>query len=481
MNKLRKGLWAVLGTLGLTACAVGPDFKAPPAPTQMAYTAQPVTLSQGGTALPEQSLTVGATVSTQWWRQFKSSTLDTTVALAVSDSPTLEQARATLAQAQQSLRAAQAALYPQIDLGAGVSRARSPAANGSGSRDLFSVGPLVSYNVDGFGGTRRLIEEQSAVADVQRAQLAAARLALTGNVVAQAIGIAAARDQTAAVEAVLAVDQQNVELVRLSVRSGIAAAADLVAAQSQLAADETLLPPLRQQRATAEHALAMLVGRSAATWTVPQFGFETLILPANLPVVVPSALVRMRPDIRAAEARLHAASAAIGVATAALYPQVSLSASWTQQAATMGALFDGTNGLWAVAASLTAPIFHGSALKAQQQAAIDAFNAQLAAYRQTVLVAFNQVADVMQALEHDAQLIAAQRRSLDAASESLRLARDSYAAGAGSFLQVLVAQRIYQQARLGYARAISQRYIDTALFFAAMGGGAAQPPASPPD
>ncbi|MBW4047850.1 MAG: efflux transporter outer membrane subunit [Proteobacteria bacterium] len=477
MNRRRRGLWAILGTLALTACAVGPDFTVPPAPTQKGYTALPVTLSQAGAGLPEQSLTFGATASTQWWRQFNSSTLNTTVALALSDSPTLKQARATLAQAQQSLRAAQAALYPQIDLGAGVSRARMPAVNGSGSSDLFSVGPLVSYSVDGFGGTRRLIEQQSALADVQREQLAAAHLAITGSVVAQAIGIAAARDQTAAVEAVLAVDQQDIELVKLSVQSGISAAGDLVTAQSQLAADEALLPPLRQQRAAAENALAMLVGRSAATWNVPRFGFDALTLPANLPVVIPSALVRVRPDIRAAEAQLHAASAAIGVTTAGLYPQISLSASWTQQAATMGALFDGANGLWAVAASLTAPIFHGGALRAQQQAAIDAFNAQLAAYRQTVLVAFNQVADVLQALEHDAQLIAAQRRALDSASESLRLARDSYAAGAGTFLQVLTAQRIYQQARLGYARAISQRYVDTVHFFAAMGGGSALPPA----
>ena len=479
MNRRCGGLWALVGTLGLTACTVGPDFRAPPAPTQKAYTAMPVALSQDGATLPAQSLALGAAVSEQWWRQFNSSTLDTTVALALSNSPTIEQARARLAQAQQSVRAVQAALYPQLDLAAGMSRSRSIPVNGSGSSDLFSVGPLVSYSVDAFGGTRRLIEQQSALADAQREQLAAAHLTLTGNVVAQAIGIAAARDQTAAVEAVLAVDQQDVDLVRLSVQSGIAAAGDLVTAQSQLAADEALLPPLRQQQAAAENALAMLVGRSAAIWKAPQFTFDTLTLPSNLPLVVPSALIRVRPDIRASEAQLHASSAAIGIATAGLYPQISLSASWTQQAATMGTLFNGTNGLWAAAASLTAPIFHGGALRAQRQAAIDAFNAQLAAYRQTVLVAFNQVADVLQALEHDAQLIAAQGRALAAASASLRLARDTYSAGAGSFLQVLAAQRIYQQARLGYSRAISQRYLDTVQFFAAMGGGAATRPAAP--
>lgn len=474
MNSLCKAACASLPAFALAACAAGPDFKPPAPPAQAAYTSRPVALAAAGAADPQQRLALGAPVAAEWWRQFHAPVLDATVALALADSPTLLEARATLAAARESVRVAQGALYPALDLGAEASRSRQSAS--AKHVDLYSIGPLVSYNVDVFGGTRRLIEQRGALADVQREQLAAARLSLTGNVVAQAIGIAAARAQTAAVDAVLDADRHNVELVQLSVRAGIGASGDLLTAQAQLAGDEALLAPLRQQLAAADDALALLVGRSAGTWQAPQFEFAALALPQDLPVVVPSALVQVRPDIRAAAAELHAASAAIGIATADLYPQIALSASWTQQSATMGTLFDGPNGLWAVAASLTAPLFHGAALIAQRRAAIDAFDADLAAYRQTVLAAFNQVADVLQALDHDAELLAAQRRALDAATASLRLAQDSYAAGAGSFLQVLAAQRIYQQARLGYSRAMAQRYLDTVQLYAAMGGGGVQPP-----
>ncbi|OIQ87895.1 putative efflux pump outer membrane protein TtgC precursor [mine drainage metagenome] len=478
MNSAWKAACAALTVVGLAACAVGPNFTLPAPPAQKAYTSRPVVLPAAGESDPQQMISVGASVPAQWWRRFGSPMLDSTVALALADSPTLEQARATLAQARQAVRVAEGGLYPQVELGAALSRSRSRQASTYGAEqgNLYSAGPLVGYSPDAFGGTRRLIEQQGALADLQREQLAAAQLSLAGNVVSQAIGIASVGAQTAAVEAILEIDRHNVDLVRLSVQAGTAAPADLLTAQSQLAGDEALLPPLRQQLAAAADVLAMLVGRSAGNWQAPAFDFTSLVLPADLPVVVPSALVRARPDIRGAEALLHATSAAIGVATARLYPQISLSSSWTQQSATMGALFDGSNGLWAVAASLTAPIFNGGALKAQQQSAIDAFEAQLATYRQTVLLAFNQVADVLQALEHDAQLIAAQRKALDTSTTSLRLAQDSYAAGAVSFLQVLATQRIYEQARLGYAKAVGQRYLDTAQLFAAMGGGAAQFP-----
>jgi NodT family efflux transporter outer membrane factor (OMF) lipoprotein len=187
-------------------------------------------------------------------------------------------------------------------------------------------------------------------------------------------------------------------------------------------------------------------------------------------VRVPSALVRERPDILAAEAQLHAASAAIGVATAHLYPNITLTASWTQRSESLGTLFDGANGLWSLVASLTAPIIHGGTLEAQRQEAIDALAAQLGTYRQTVLQAFAQVADVLRALEHGAELVAAQQGALETARASLTLTQDSYAAGQANFLQVLNSQRLYAQARLGYANAKGQRYQDTVQLFEAMGG-----------
>ena len=461
---------AMLAACGLAACTVGPDFVRPAPPVQPGYTAQPIVLPPAGPEDAQQRLAAGAAVPAQWWRLFGSPTLDATVARALADSPTVDQASAVLAQARQAVRVAAAGLYPQAELGAAASRSGQRSGTGAASGSLYDIGPLVSYAPDVFGATRRRVEQQEALAEVQQAQLDAARLTLAATVVEQAIAIASARAQIAAVDAVLATDRDNLDLVRLAVDAGTGAPVDLLAAQSQLAGDEALLPPLRQQLAAARDALAMLVGRSAGDWVAPDFDLATLALPTDLPVVVPSELVRSRPDIRAAEAQLHAANAAVGIATTDLYPQITLSASWTQQSANLGTLFDGASGLWSVAAALTAPLFHGGALRAQRQAAVEGFRAQLAAYRQTVLLAFNQVADVLQALDHDAQSIAAQRKALDAADASLRLAQDSYAAGAGSFLQVLVAQRGAQQARLGYVRAASQRRLDTVQLFTAMGG-----------
>ncbi len=235
--------------------------------------------------------------------------------------------------------------------------------------------------------------------------------------------------------------------------------------------DRTLLPPLGQQLNAAQHALAILLGKAPADWTPPDFDFAAITLPAELPVSLPSALVRQRPDVMSAEARLHAASAAIGVATAQLYPNITLSAGLNQEAISVVSLFHGASNVWSLGAGLTAPIFHGGALEAQRRGAVDAFNAALDNYEQTVLQAFGQVADVLDALGHDAELLAAERRALAAADRSLALTRQTYAIGSIGILQVLDAQRLAEQARLGYVRAEAQRYLDTAQLFLAMGGG----------
>jgi NodT family efflux transporter outer membrane factor (OMF) lipoprotein len=434
-----------------------------------------MTLPPAGTADAQQHFAPGKDVADQWWLLFQSPALNATVAQAVADSPTLETALATLAQAWQALAGARGALYPQVDLSASAARARL----GSGQSavlahpvgNVFSIGPSVSYSPDLFGGIRRQVEEKTALAEFARYELCAAYLSLTGNAVLQAIAIATTREQIKAVRDIIAVDQNNVELVLAEQAAGKASAVDVLSARSRLAADRALLPPFEQDLAAAHDALIIIVGKTPAEWTPPDFDLGSLNLPGELPVSLPSRMVSARPDILAAQAQLHAASATIGVATAQLYPQISLTATWTQAAGTMGALFDSANGLWAVAAGLAAPLLHGGALEAQRQGAIDAFAAQLGTYRQTVLQAFGQVADVLQALQHDAEELDAQGNALDLAQATLALSHESFKAGQISFLQVLDAQRTFSQARLGYAKAKGQRYTDTAQLFAAMGGG----------
>jgi NodT family efflux transporter outer membrane factor (OMF) lipoprotein len=476
---LRDGmLLATLGlvVLGLAACVVGPDYRAPTSAQESGYTHTEVVLPSAGTVDAQQRLALGHSLTAQWWQLFRSRELDQTLSIALSGSPTLDAARATLAQAEQAVTAARGAYLPQVDVVASANRDRTAVGLMSTSPStpvstLYSIGPVVSYGPDLFGRTRRLVEQQMALAEFQRHELNAAYLTVAGNVVTQALAIASARDQIRAAEEIISIDRNNLDLVQIQLEAGKVAQIDALSAQTQLAADQVLMPPLRQQLALARHALALLAGKTPGEWSPPDFDLASLSLPLELPVTIPSDLVRSRPDILAAESQLHAANAAIGVATANLYPNLSISAAWERQAGTAGGLFNSAVTTSSIVASLIAPIFHGGALEAQRQASIDAFTAQLAIYRQTVLQAFAQVADVLRALQHDAELLAAAQNALDLAQSSMNLNQESYVGGHASLLEVLNAQRLYQQARLAYVRARAQRYQDTAQLFEAMGGG----------
>jgi NodT family efflux transporter outer membrane factor (OMF) lipoprotein len=327
------------------------------------------------------------------------------------------------------------------------------------------VGPTVSFDFDLFGGTHRRVEEATALADLQRHHFDAAYLTVTGDVVTEAIKLASARAQMAAVEALLATDRHNLALVTSAQGFGSATRADIALAQSQLAQDETLLPPLAQQRDVARHALSVLAGKGPADWVPPDFDMADFTLPAELPLSVPSELARQRPDILAAESRLHAASAAIGVATADMYPHLQLSGALTQASAGAGV---GT--LWGIVGSLVGPVFEGGTLKANRRGAIDAYDAALADYRQTLLSSLGQVADVLQGIGHDAEEYAAQGRALDAAETSLTLSQEGFRVGDASLLAVLDAQRARQRALIGQIQARTAQYLDAVQLTVALGG-----------
>jgi NodT family efflux transporter outer membrane factor (OMF) lipoprotein len=460
--------------LGLLAgCAVGPDFTRPPAPVVGAYTSSPSpeTLAPGP-GEPNQRLVVGQEISAEWWELFRSPELTATIDQALAGNQTLAAARATLAQAQEGLAQARAAFYPQVTATGRAERQKTGASGvGGGSPvNVFSLGPTVSYAPDVFGGTRRQVEEAAALAESQDRQLAAAYLTLTGNVASQAIGIAGTRLEIAAVQEIIADDERNLDLVRAKFDAGKAAQTDVLTAEATLMNDRVLLPPLLQQVSIARDALSVLLGRFPAEWTPPDFDLARITLPGELPVTLPSDLVHQRPDILEAEANLHAASAAIGVATAQMYPSIVLSASAGLEAVMTSGLSEGVKEMWSLASAVSAPIFEGGALVAQRRGAVDAYRSSLAVYRQTVLEAFGQVADTLQALAHDAELVAAARRALDVADASLALQRESYEAGKSNVLLLLDSQRLDQQARLAYARAETERYEDTSQLFVAMGG-----------
>jgi NodT family efflux transporter outer membrane factor (OMF) lipoprotein len=462
-----------------SGCVVGPDFSRPETPSVSQYI--PAGAMKGlapGNGEPSQRLVEAGTIPAEWWRIFRSASLDKVVRDAIAGSPTLDAAKATLAQARQAVVQARGAYYPQVDFGASASRQRGPAfamgllqGKELPTYSILSLGPTVSYSPDAFGLTARQVEKQEALAENQAYQLAAADLILTGNAVTQAIAIAEARQQIQVVNGILADDAKNLGLVRAQFTLGKITRSDVLTAETQLSNDRALLPPLEQRMAVAQDALAVLTGRSPAEWTPPAFDLNEFSLPPSLPVSLPSTLVRQRPDILAAEAQLHAASAAVGVATAQMYPSFPLSASVDTAGLSMFQLFQGSSLVWTLAGGLSAPVFHGGALEAQKQEAIEGFRASLALYRQTVLQAFGQVADTMRALGHDAQLAEAERQAVDQANQSLDLQRLRYQSGKVDVLRLNDASRAVKQARLGYVAARALRLLDSAQLLVAMGGG----------
>jgi len=465
-----------IALLLLCGCASGPNFVRPAAPVSQQYL-EPSAVNAAAAADGAQRIVLGAEVSARWWSLFGSSSLDDVVAQAIDASPTLAAASSTLAQAQEQVAAAGGARYPQVDVNGGAGRQKYGKEflgplTAPPPFTYFAAGAVVNYTFDYSGGVARSLEERRAIFEYQRQELRAARLALSGNVVSEGIAIAAARERIRAVNELLDEDRRNLQLVQASFDAGNATRVDVLYADSQLAADETLLPAASQELAVARHALAVLIGRAPADWTAPDFDFSQLRLPATLPVSLPSELARQRPDILAAEAQLHAATAQVGVATADLYPHITLAASAGQQALTMSSLFASSNAVWSLTSGLTAPVFDGGRLRAERRAAIDAMRARAANYQDAVLKALRQVADVLSAIDHDALLLAAETHAIDTAQKSLNLTRESYRAGNVGVLQVVDAERLYQRARLDSVRAATQRYADTAQLYLALGGTA---------
>ena len=333
--------------------------------------------------------------------------------------------------------------------------------------NLLTVGFNVSYDLDLFGGGRRKVETAEAATNAQARRADAAYLTLTANVARQAVRIAALRDEAATVRDIVADDQHNIDIVRRAEAEGGEPSSATPGGVAQLAEDQALLPPLDQEIAQARHALAMLVGKSPAEWTAPDFAFQSFTAPAVIPVTLPSTLVRRRPDILAAEDDFHADTARIGVATADLYPDIKLSAGLEQSALTPATLFNYSSTGWTLASGLTAPILNGGALKADKRAAEAQARASLAQYKLTVLTAFVQVSDVLAALANDDARLAADSRAERAAQSSLNDARAAYSLGGGALLPVVVAQRQLNRAKLTLTQARGQKLMDTVDLYAA--------------
>ena len=472
----RRGRFAatLLASVSLAGCAVGPDFSAPAPPAEQTYLQEPATTSgAAGRDRIGQNVRLGAPLQTDWWTRLGSPELDRTVALALSNNRTIDVARANVARAGELVTAARGGLYPHVDAVGGLAGRQygasflGPLASTFPAYSAYTGGLTVSYDLDLFGGTHRRIELAAADADVQGEALNATRLTVAGNTVVAALQYASIRGQIDVVKRVLASDQQNIALVEAGHGAGLATQMDVTTAQSQLDRDRALLPPLQQELDVTRNALAVLVGKSPATSTAPDFELGRMTLPQDVPLAVPSDLVRARPDIRAAEARLHVANAAVGVATADLYPRVTLSAAIAAEGLTAGP----AAAAWSLIGGLAAPIFHGGELSARKRAAQDAHQAAFSDYQQTVLVAFQQIADNLHGVVNAADSVRTEQQALDSANAALHLTRLGYGIGNAGIIQVIDAQRLQQLAELNLVKARAQRYVVTVNLFVAAGGG----------
>ena len=469
----RSLLLAATAAATLAGCTVGPDFAAPASPGQSGYVSpsDPAPRADAGpTAL------AGDGPQLAWWRAFRSTELDRLVDQAIARNASLEASNATLAAAGQELAAARGRQLPQVDANARYDhqQVNLQAFGFPGENpefDLYTVGGGVSYPLGLFGRRRRETEQAGAEAEAQLRQTQAAHLSIAGQVVNQVLLIAAIRARIETADRLLEEDRRNVDLTQKRKDAGEGTLVEVLTAQAQFESDRGDIPQLSQQLAEARHLLATLTGIAPAELGPTDFELTSFALPDPVPVTLPSALVHKRPDILQAEANLHAFTAAVGVATAQLYPDITLGATITQGTPGIGNIFSGATRGFDLFAGLTAPLFHGGTLKAEKRAAIERAKAADATYRQTVLDAFRQVADLLQSIDSDARSVRNQQEAVDVAQRSLGLSRRSFQVGNTGILQTLDSERLYQRASSNLVDARARQFLNVARLYVATAGG----------
>ena len=476
---MRPGTLALATALLCAGCTVGPDFHPPAAPSDAGYGSAPLrptaaANARGGEA---QRFVPGGDLSGDWWALFRSHPLNDLIDQALRANPDLQAAQASLRQANENLYAGQGALFPTLGASAQAARDRISGAEfgqsnfSSAAFSLVTSAVNVSYTPDVFGGVRRQVESLAAQAQYQRFELEAAYLTLTSNVVNAAVQEASLRDQIAATRDIIRLETQQLDLVRQQFQIGSAARSDVLTQQATLTQTEATLPPLQKQLAQTRDQLTALLGRFPNQQPAAMFDLASLHLPAELPLSLPSQLVEQRPDIRAARATFHAASANVGVAIANQLPQFSITGQYGREALGFTNLFSPVNAVWSIAGGVSQTLFDAGALLHKKRAAVAAFDQAGAEYRSTVVKAFQNVADALQALDADADALRAQSEAEATARASLDLAREQYRLGTITYLTLDTAERTWQQARINLVQAEASRYADTAALFQALGGG----------
>ena len=470
---------AALGAFALSACA-GPRFHRPAAPTVDRYTIDPMkatTASAAGMGGAAQRFLIQQDVPKNWWTLFGSNELNALIEEALRANPDVASAQAALRQAQENTAAQRGNYFPNVQGAFGASRNRDATGvrqptlqSGTPLYNLFTPQVTISYVPDIFGANRRAVESLAAQAEASRFQLDATYLTLTANVVTTAIQEAGLRAQIGGTEHVIALERESLAVLRRELELGAIAEVDVYAQDAALAQLEGTLPPLHKQLQQARNQLAVLTGHLPADFEDTRIELDHLMLPTDLPVGVPSQLVERRPDVRAAEAQLHSATAQVGVAIANLLPQMTLTGDIGSTATLLNDLFKPGTGFWSIGANATETLFAGGTLIHRKRAADAALEQAEAQYRAAVLTAFQNVADALHALDTDAEALNAASRAEGAAQKSLSVSRHQLELGSVSYLALLNAEQTYQQTVITLAQARANRYADTSALFQALGG-----------
>ena len=467
-------------SLLLAGCAVGPDFKKPPPPAVSEYTPAPLTETSGttnATGGEPQHFISGRDIPGEWWTLFHSKPLNDLIEQSLSNNPTIKAAQAALTVAKENVLVQKGSYFPTISGAFSAARQKtsediSPTPNsGQLYFSLYTPQVSASYVPDVFGLNRRTVESLKAEEGQARFALAATHITLSANVAAAAIQEAALRAQIEATRQLVTINSNLLETLRVQYTTGYAGRLDVAAQEAQLAQVDATLPPLLKQLAQQRDLLAALSGGFPGQNPAEAFDLDSLQLPQELPVSLPSQLVAQRPDVRQAEESLHSASAQIGVAVANRLPTITLSADAGTMALEAGKILSSGNGFWTLAGAVTQPIFQGGALLHKERAARAAYVQAAEQYRATVLTAFQNVADALHALQQDADGLKAAAAARDAANVTFELARKQFESGYSGYLSLLNAEQAYQQAMLSLVQAEANRFADTTALFQALGGG----------
>ena len=464
----------------VASCAVGPDFRRPDPPPVQGYTPEPLATETVAAQTPggaAQRFVRTMDVPGEWWTLFRSPALNSLVEQSLKANPTIQSAQAALRVAEENYLASRGAFFPSADASFSSSRQKtapilsSPLNAPEPIFNLHTAQLSVAYVPDVFGRTRRQVESAAALAESQRYELEATYVTLSSNVVAGAVQEAALRAQLAAIEEIVKLETEQVALMQRQYELGAIAEANVIAQRVTLAQTQATLAPLRKQLAQQRNLLTALAGHFPSDEIAERFELAGLELPVELPVSLPSRMVEQRPDVRSAEARLHAASAEVGVATANMLPQFTINASAGSVATDIASLLRAGGGFWTVAANAAQPLFQGGSLLHRKRAAQAAYEQAAAQYRATVIAALQNVADTLRALQYDAIALKAALDAKLLAEESLAIARRQLELGDISYLGLLTAEQAYQQTVLALVQAQANRYADTAALFQALGGG----------